>query len=44
MKLNKRIGEIANVHKLKRLHLLGGETYIKQDLMNGVMDILEKNP
>jgi hypothetical protein len=33
-----------NVGSLKRLHLLGGETFIQHDLMNGVLDILEKNP
>lgn len=33
-----------NVGALKRLHLLGGETFIQHDLMNGVLDILEKNP
>jgi len=33
-----------NVKNLKRLHLLGGETFIQHDLMNGVLDILEKNP
>lgn len=33
-----------NAHTLKRLHLLGGETFIQHDLMNGVLDILEKHP
>lgn len=33
-----------NVQSLKRLHLLGGETFIQHDLMNDVFDILEKNP
>lgn len=33
-----------NIGSLKRLHLLGGETFIQHDLMNGVLDILEKNP
>lgn len=33
-----------NVTKLKRLHLLGGETFIQHDLMTGVLDILERNP
>jgi hypothetical protein len=31
-----------NVHTLKRLHLLGGETFIQHDLMEAVLDILER--
>jgi hypothetical protein len=33
-----------NVTTLKRLHLLGGETFIQHELMTSVLDILEKNP
>lgn len=33
-----------NVHVLRRLHLLGGETFIQHDLMERVFAILEKNP
>lgn len=33
-----------NVGTLRRLHLLGGETFIQHDLMNGVLDIIERNP
>jgi len=33
-----------NILDLRRLHLLGGETYIQHDLINEVIDILEKNP
>jgi hypothetical protein len=33
-----------NVQSLVRLHLLGGETFIQHDLMNGVLDILERKP
>lgn len=33
-----------NVQKLKRLHLLGGETFIQHDLMTAVLDILERRP
>lgn len=33
-----------NVHKLKRLHLLGGETFLQEELMNSVLNILENNP
>ena len=33
-----------NIHQLKRLHLLGGETFIQHDLMNSILNILEKSP
>ena len=33
-----------NVQTLVRLHLLGGETFIQHDLMNSVLDILERRP
>ena len=33
-----------NIQHLRRLHLLGGETFIQHDLMNAVLDILERNP
>jgi len=33
-----------NVHHLRRLHLLGGETFIQHKLMSDVLDILEQNP
>ena len=33
-----------NVNTLKRLHLLGGETFLQEKLMNSVLDILENNP
>lgn len=33
-----------NVQQLKRLHLLGGETFIQHELMNSVLDVLERYP
>tara|TARA_R110000803_G_scaffold81791_2_gene147724 strand:+ start:176 stop:1579 length:1404 start_codon:yes stop_codon:yes gene_type:complete len=33
-----------NISQLKRLHLLGGETFIQHKLMNNVLDLLEKQP
>ena len=33
-----------NVHNLRRLHLLGGETFIQHKLMTDVLDILERKP
>jgi organic radical activating enzyme len=33
-----------NVHHLRRLHLLGGETFIQHKLMTDVLDILERKP
>jgi organic radical activating enzyme len=33
-----------NVHYLRRLHLLGGETFIQHKLMNDILDILERQP
>ena len=33
-----------NIQGLVRLHLLGGETFIQHDLMNSVLDIIEKHP
>jgi hypothetical protein len=33
-----------NVTQLKRLHLLGGETFLQHDLMTRVLDCLERNP
>lgn len=34
----------SNVQKIKRLHLLGGETFLQRDLMNNVLDILNEYP
>jgi hypothetical protein len=34
----------TNIKSLKRLHLLGGETFIQHELMSGVLDIIERNP
>ena len=33
-----------NVQNLRRLHLLGGETFIQHDLMTRVLNILENRP
>jgi len=33
-----------NILQLRRLHLLGGETFIQHQLMNSVLTILENNP
>jgi len=33
-----------NVQTLRRLHLLGGETFIQHNLMNSVLNILERRP
>jgi organic radical activating enzyme len=33
-----------NVQTLVRLHLLGGETFIQHDLMNSVLDVIERRP
>jgi hypothetical protein len=33
-----------NIKTLVRLHLLGGETFIQHDLLNSVLDIIERNP
>jgi hypothetical protein len=33
-----------NVVQLKRLHLLGGETFLQHNLMTRVLDCLERNP
>ncbi len=33
-----------NIRYLKRLHLLGGETFIQHRLLSSVLDIIEKNP
>lgn len=33
-----------NIQTLARLHLLGGETFIQHDLMNNILDIIERNP
>jgi hypothetical protein len=33
-----------NIKHLSRLHLLGGETFIQHELMNDVLDIIERNP
>jgi hypothetical protein len=33
-----------NVQTLVRLHLLGGETFVQHDLMNSVLNILERRP
>lgn len=34
----------VNIKNLKRLHLLGGETFIQHNLMTSVLDIIEKHP
>jgi hypothetical protein len=34
----------GNLQTLVRLHLLGGETFIQHDLINAVLDILERRP
>ena len=34
----------SNIQKLKRLHLLGGETFIQHELMSLVIGVLEKRP
>lgn len=33
-----------NSHTLRRLHLLGGETFIQHELMQSVINILQRNP
>lgn len=33
-----------NIQTLVRLHLLGGETFIQHELMNSVLDIIERRP
>jgi len=33
-----------NIQTLTRLHLLGGETFIQHELMNSVLDIIERKP
>lgn len=33
-----------NITTLKRLHLLGGETFIQHELLNSVLDIIERRP
>lgn len=33
-----------NINGLVRLHLLGGETFIQHDLLNSVLDIIERHP
>jgi pyruvate-formate lyase-activating enzyme len=33
-----------NINQLKRLHLLGGETFIQHELMNRVLDIIDRKP
>lgn len=33
-----------NIGALKRLHLLGGETFLQHKLMSSVLNIIEKNP
>jgi organic radical activating enzyme len=33
-----------NIQELPRLHLLGGETFIQHELMNSVLDIIERKP
>lgn len=34
----------TNIHHLRRLHLLGGETFLQHDLMSGVLEVIEHNP
>jgi hypothetical protein len=33
-----------NIKNLRRLHLLGGETFLQHELMNNVLDVIERNP
>jgi hypothetical protein len=33
-----------NIQTLVRLHLLGGETFIQHELMNSVLDVIERRP
>ncbi len=33
-----------NIHHLRRLHLLGGETFLQHDLMTRVLDVLARKP
>lgn len=33
-----------NIQELRRLHLLGGETFLQRRLMEGVLDIIERRP
>jgi organic radical activating enzyme len=33
-----------NIQKIKRLHLLGGETFIQHRLMTSVLDVIEQHP
>jgi organic radical activating enzyme len=33
-----------NIQQLKRLHLLGGETFLQHELMNSVLDIIDQRP
>jgi hypothetical protein len=33
-----------NITQLRRLHLLGGETFIQHDMITRVLDIIDKNP
>ena len=33
-----------NIQVLRRLHLLGGETFLQRRLMDGVLDIIERRP
>ena len=33
-----------NIQNITRLHLLGGETFLQHDLMNSVLDIIERRP
>jgi hypothetical protein len=33
-----------NIQRLVRLHLLGGETFLQHELMNRVLDVIERNP
>lgn len=33
-----------NIQTLVRLHLLGGETFFQHELLNSVLDIIERNP
>lgn len=33
-----------NIHNLRRMHLLGGETFLQHKLMNRVLEVIERRP
>lgn len=34
----------SNIQNLRRLHLLGGETFLQHRLMEGILDVIERRP